>query len=148
VEQIHDGVDEGTGLSYGFHGYWARDWTNLDLTLEQRPSALVQKHTHRIILDGVINHTGPVTAEEIWANDWVRTGPNCDYKSFENTTACTLVSNLPDIKNKSLQMLLYLLFLSKNGKKEGRYEQEIKEIDAFFARTGYPRAQNITSSNG
>jgi alpha-amylase len=26
----HDGVDEGTGLSYGFHGYWARDWTNLD----------------------------------------------------------------------------------------------------------------------
>jgi alpha-amylase len=25
-----DGVDEGTGLSYGFHGYWARDWTNLD----------------------------------------------------------------------------------------------------------------------
>jgi alpha-amylase len=30
VEQIHDGVDEGTGLSYGFHGYWARDWTNLD----------------------------------------------------------------------------------------------------------------------
>jgi alpha-amylase len=28
VEQIHDGVDEGTGLSYGFHGYWARDWTN------------------------------------------------------------------------------------------------------------------------
>src|SRR6187402_674875 len=23
VEQIHDGVDEGTGFSYGFHGYWA-----------------------------------------------------------------------------------------------------------------------------
>jgi alpha-amylase len=21
VEQIHDAVDEGTGLSYGFHGY-------------------------------------------------------------------------------------------------------------------------------
>ena len=30
VEQIHDGVDEGTGFSYGFHGYWARDWTALD----------------------------------------------------------------------------------------------------------------------
>jgi alpha-amylase len=23
VEQIHDAVDEGTGLSYPFHGYWA-----------------------------------------------------------------------------------------------------------------------------
>jgi hypothetical protein len=31
--------------------------------------------------------------------------------------------------------------------KEGRYEQEIKELDAFFARTGY-QEQNITSSNG
>jgi alpha-amylase len=30
VEQIHDAVDEGTGLSYPFHGYWARDWTALD----------------------------------------------------------------------------------------------------------------------
>lgn len=24
--------------------------------------------------------------------------------------------------------------------KEGRYEQEVKELDEFFARTGYPRA--------
>jgi alpha-amylase len=30
VEQIHGAVDEGTGLSYPFHGYWARDWTALD----------------------------------------------------------------------------------------------------------------------
>ena len=30
VEQIHDGIDEGTGLTYGFHGYWTRDWTALD----------------------------------------------------------------------------------------------------------------------
>ncbi|HRN99792.1 MAG TPA: alpha-amylase family glycosyl hydrolase, partial [Flavobacterium sp.] len=30
VEQIHEGTDEGTGLSYGFHGYWTRDWTKLD----------------------------------------------------------------------------------------------------------------------
>jgi alpha-amylase len=29
VEQIHDAVDEGTGL-LSFHGYWARDWTALD----------------------------------------------------------------------------------------------------------------------
>ena len=27
LEQIHNGVDEGTGLSYGFHGYWTRDWS-------------------------------------------------------------------------------------------------------------------------
>jgi alpha-amylase len=46
VEQIHDGVDEGTGLSYGFHGYWARDWTNLDPNFgTKKIAALVQKHT-------------------------------------------------------------------------------------------------------
>jgi len=27
VEQIHGWVDEGTGVSYGYHGYWAKDWT-------------------------------------------------------------------------------------------------------------------------
>ena len=27
VEQIHGSVDEGTGNSYGYHGYWAKDWT-------------------------------------------------------------------------------------------------------------------------
>jgi len=25
VEQIHGSVDEGTGMTYGYHGYWARD---------------------------------------------------------------------------------------------------------------------------
>ena len=30
VEQIHGAVDEGTGVSYGYHGYWAKDWTALD----------------------------------------------------------------------------------------------------------------------
>jgi alpha-amylase len=56
VEQIHDAVDEGTGLSYGFHGYWTRDWTALDPNLEpKRLANLVKKaHAHgiRIILDG------------------------------------------------------------------------------------------------
>lgn len=146
VEQIHDGVDEGTGLSYGYHGYWARDWTNLDPNFGTKEdlAALVQKaHAHgiRIIMDAVINHTGPVTTEDtIWPNEWVRTGPNCDYKSFENTTACTLVSNLPDIKTESIEKVALPPFLIEKWKKEGRYDQETKELDAFFARTGYPRA--------
>ena len=146
VEQIHDGVDEGTGLSYGFHGYWARDWTNLDPnfgTKEDLATLVEKAHAHgiRIVLDGVINHTGPVTAEDtVWPNDWVRTGPTCDYKSFANTTACTLVANLPDVKTESNQNVDLPPFLIEKWKKEGRYEQEIKELDAFFARTGYPRA--------
>ena len=30
VEQIHGSVDEGTGNTYGFHGYWTKDWTAVD----------------------------------------------------------------------------------------------------------------------
>ena len=33
VEQIHGGTDEGTGVTYGFHGYWAKDWTKIDPNL-------------------------------------------------------------------------------------------------------------------
>ncbi len=145
VEQIHDAVDEGTGLSYGFHGYWARDWTNLDPNFGTREdlAALVKKaHAHgiRIILDGVINHTGPVTDEDtLWPSDWVRTGPQCDYKSYETTTTCTLVKNLPDIKTESTKEVSLPLFLIAKWKKEGRYEKEVASLDAFFTRTGYAR---------
>ena len=145
VEQIHDEVDEGTGLSYAFHGYWARDWTALDPNFGTKEdlAALVKKaHAHgiRIILDGVINHTGPVTdTDTVWPSDWVRTGPQCDYKSFESTTACTLVNNLPDIKTEITQEVALPPFLIKKWKSEGRYEKEVASLDDFFGRTGYAR---------
>ncbi|WP_026708240.1 alpha-amylase family glycosyl hydrolase [Flavobacterium frigidarium] len=145
VEQIHDGVDEGTGYSYAFHGYWTRDWTALDPNFGTKDdlAALVEKaHAHgiRIILDGVINHTGPVTPEDsVWPQDWVRTDPECDYKTFETTTACTLVKNLPDIKTESNQEVALPPFLIQKWKAEGRYEKEVASLDAFFKRTGYPR---------
>jgi alpha-amylase len=145
VEQIHDGVDEGTGFSYAFHGYWTRDWTALDPNFGTKKdlAALVEKaHAHgiRIILDGVINHTGPITAvDSVWPNDWVRTSPQCDYKTFKTTTACTLVQNLPDILTESTKEVQLPPFLIEKWKAEGRYEKEIASLDAFFIRTGYPR---------
>ncbi|HEX8563639.1 MAG TPA: alpha-amylase family glycosyl hydrolase [Flavobacterium sp.] len=146
VEQIHAGVDEGTGLSYGFHGYWTRDWTKLDPNYgtEKDLAEMVQKAHQRgirVVLDAVINHTGPVTsADPVWPAEWVRTGPQCDYKTFETTTACTLVKNLPDIKTENDQPVELPAFLVSKWKAEGRYDREMKELDEFFKRTGYPRA--------
>lgn len=146
VEQIHEGVDEGTGLTYGFHGYWTRDWTAIDPNFgsKQDLAELVEKaHAKgiRIILDGVINHTGPVTeTDTVWPEDWVRTGPQCDYKNYQNTTACTLVKNLPDVLTESDKPVELPAFLIEKWKKEGRYEKEVASLDAFFKRTGYPRA--------
>jgi alpha-amylase len=146
VEQIHDGVDEGTGFTYGFHGYWTRDWTTLDPNFGTKKdlSELVQKaHAKgiRILLDAVINHTGPVTSEDsVYPKEWVRTSPKCTYKSYDTYINCTLVENLPDVKTESNDAVALPPFLIEKWKKEGRYEQEIAELDSFFAKTAFPRA--------
>lgn len=145
VEQIHGGVDEGTGFTYGYHGYWAKDWTRLDPNFgsEKEFRKLVETaHAHgiRVVLDVVINHTGPTTPQDpLWTN-WARTGPKCTYKDYTTTTACTLVDNLPDIYTESDKPVDLPPFLLEKWKKEGRLERELAELDAFFQRTGYPRA--------
>lgn len=146
VEQVKGGVDEGTGLSYAFHGYWTRDWTNLDPSCGSKKdlAELVTKaHAKgiRIMLDAVINHTGPVTElDSVWPSSWVRTEPVCTYNNYQNNTLCALVKNLPDIKTESNENVELPPFLVEKWKAEGRYEKEIASLDAFFKRTGYPRA--------
>jgi alpha-amylase len=146
VEQIHGGTDEGTGVTYGFHGYWAKDWTKIDPnfgTAEDLHELVKEAHARgiRIVLDAVINHTGPVTEKDpVWPNDWVRTDKQCTYDNYENTVSCTLVANLPDIRTESNDNVDLPPQLVEKWKAEGRYEQEVAELDAFFERTGYPRA--------
>ena len=67
VEQIHGDTDEGTGNTYGYHGYWAKDWTALDPsfgTYQELKTLVETAHQYRIriLMDVVVNHTGPVTA--------------------------------------------------------------------------------------
>ncbi len=146
VEQIHGATNEGTGNTYGYHGYWTKDWTNIDANLGTKEDLknlvdAAHKKGIRIVLDAVINHTGPVTDKDaVWPSDWVRTGPQCDYKNYDNTVTCTLVKNLPDIKTESNDTVALPPELVKKWKAEGRYEQEVAELDAFFKATGYPRA--------
>ncbi|GAA4932688.1 hypothetical protein GCM10023314_01300 [Algibacter agarivorans] len=146
VEQIHGGTNEGNGLSYGFHGYWASDWTAIDPNFGTKKDLhelvkTAHKYGIRILLDAVINHTGPVTGKDsVWPNEWVRTEPQCDYQSYDNTITCTLVKNLPDIKTESNNAVELPPQLVEKWKTEDRYEQEIAELNTFFNRTGHPRA--------
>ena len=145
VEQIHDGVDEGTGVTYGFHGYWTRDWSAIDPNFGNKKdlaNMVAKAHAKgiRVMLDAVINHTGPVTEiDTVWPESWVRTGPQCKYDNYENTTSCTLVANLPDIKTETITEVTLPPFLIEKWKKEGRYDKEIASLDAFFKRTKYPK---------
>lgn len=146
VEQIHGGTDEGTGVTYGFHGYWTKDWTNIDPnfgTKEDLHELVKEAHAKgiRIVLDAVINHTGPVTGKDpVWPEEWVRTDVQCTYDTYDHTISCTLVENLPDIRTESNDNVELPPQLVEKWKAEGRYEQEVKELDAFFERTGHPRA--------
>lgn len=146
AEQISSGTNEGTGISYAFHGYWAKDWTTInpifgtDAELRQMVKTAHQNGL-RVLVDVVLNHTGPVTAvDPVWPSSWVKTKPACVYKDAATTINCTLVENLPDIKteNRTEDVELPAALVDK-WKAEGRYEQEVAELDAFFRETGYPR---------
>ena len=146
VEQVHDQTDEGTGATYAYHGYWTKDWTSLDPNFGTDKEladlvAVAHQRGIRVVLDVVINHTGPVTPDDPqWPDAWVRTGPKCAYKDYVTTTACTLVKNLPDIRTESNEPVDLPQALLDKWKKEGRLQKELDELDAFFKRTGYPRA--------
>jgi alpha-amylase len=146
VEQIHGSVDEGTGKTYGYHGYWTRDWTAVEPALGTRDDlrALVDaahRHGIRVLMDAVINHTGPVTPQDPpWPNDWVRTGPNCSYRDYTTTVNCTLVATLPDVRTDRDDPVELPPALIEKWQREGRLDRERAGLDAFFARTGYPRA--------
>lgn len=145
-EQIHGSVNEGQGETYAFHGYWIRDWTSMEPNFGTREDlaelvSVAHENNIRIMLDIIINHTGPVTEKDpVWPSDWVRTEPQCTYQDYESTVFCTLVENLPDIRTESEEDVELPEALRDKWEKEGRLQQELDELDAFFERTGYPRA--------
>jgi alpha-amylase len=146
LEQIHDSTDEGTGNTYAFHGYWTKDWTQFDPNFgtEEDFKALIDtahEHGIRILMDVVMNHTGPVTEKDpVWDETWVRTGPGCTYRDQDSAVSCTLVANLPDILTNSEENVSLPTPLVAKWKAEGRYDEEMKELDAFFKETGLVRS--------
>ena len=146
VEQIHNSVDEGTGKTYGYHGYWTRDWTAVDPvfgTSEELRAVVDAAHRQgiRVLMDAVINHTGPTTQQDpAWPGDWVRSGPNCSYTNYTTTVDCTLVATLPDIRTDRDAPVELPQALLEKWAREGRRDEEVAELDQFFRRTGYPRA--------
>ena len=146
VEQIHGATDEGNGKTYGFHGYWAADFTQVDAALgtsNDMRELVETAHAHgiRILLDVVLNHVGPATnVDPLWPAAWIRTEPVCTYKDIPSTVSCALVKGLPDIRTENNDNVDLPPALVAKWKAEGRYETEVQELDTFFSRTGYPRA--------
>jgi alpha-amylase len=145
IEQIH-GFDDSSGITYSYHGYWPKDWTAVDAnfgTEAQLAQMIKTAHAHniRVLIDVIINHTGPATQMDVsWPDEWVRTRPICNWSSYIQNTQCAIATSLPDIKTESEVPVELPDFLLDKWQTEGRLEQELAELEQFFARTGYPPA--------
>ena len=148
IENVRGSVDEGEwGRTYAYHGYWPRDWTIVDprFGTEADFAAMVaaaHRNQLRVIADVIINHAGPVTdaGDPRWPDSWVRPSTPCTHSSFASATACELSFTLQDIRTESEAPVELPDFLVERWRAEGRLAREQAELDAFFARTGYPRA--------
>lgn len=146
IEQVRQPQQE-HGRSYAYHGYWPKDWTTIDQSFgaEADFAEMVQKaHAQniRVVVDVIINHVGPPVGgdDPAWPDSWVRSSPLCDYETFVTTTSCLVAAGLPDIRTDTETAVALPPFLLEKWRAEGRLERELAELDAFFARTGHPRA--------
>lgn len=112
---IVDNVDHyvtGAGFpDYGYHGYWADDFTRVDprFGTEAELKAFVDAaHARKlkVLLDVVYNHVGYgsryLTRPE--TKDWIRQGPEC---GKDELTSCLL--GLPDFKTERPEVAKFLL---------------------------------------
>ncbi|MHA7055850.1 alpha-amylase family glycosyl hydrolase [Aquimarina sp. M1] len=145
IENIYGAVP---GAGYGFHGYWAKDWTNIDRnigtnTLFGTFVDTAHEHGIRVLLDVVLNHVGPDTStdqNQSWPDEWVRRDPNCNFQGPDGTIPCELVDNLPDIRTDSNENVSLPDWLLDKWSQEGRRDQQENELDNFFSRTGKLRS--------
>jgi alpha-amylase len=146
IENVHGSVSENEwGKTYPYHGYWPLDWSAVDANFgtEAELKAMIDaahKKGIRVLLDVIVNHAGaPTDIDPHWPQDWVRKGPSCDYKSFDGNVGCALSFTLQDILTEADKPVALPDFLLEKWRKEGRLEQELKELDTFFADTKLPR---------
>ncbi|WP_108803457.1 alpha-amylase family glycosyl hydrolase [Aquimarina sp. Aq107] len=145
IENIYGSVP---GAGYGFHGYWAKDWTNIDANLGTNAlfgTFVDTAHEHgiRVLLDVVLNHVGPDTStdqNQSWPDEWVRRDPDCNFQGPNGTIPCELVDNLPDIRTDSNDNVSLPNWLLEKWNQEGRREREENELNDFFNRTGKSRS--------
>lgn len=147
IENVYGFVEEGDyGKTYAYHGYWPLDWTAVDPNFGDEAAfaefvAAAHERGIRVIVDVIVNHAGaPTAVDPFWPEGWVRRGPACTYRSYAESVPCELSFTLQDVKTESDAPVALPEFLIAKWRVEGRLEKEQAELDAFFARTNYPRA--------
>ena len=114
VEQVHGWVGGGSGdfKHYGYHGYWALDFTRLDAnygTFAELQALVDQAHARglRVLLDVVLNHPGYATGDDLvqYLPEVFKDGTGAQFQAFTPSGAQTWTSwnDLVDYKNSFWQ---------------------------------------------
>ncbi len=147
-------ANDPTFRDYPYHGYHTNDWTAFDpnfTSAEQFEEFIDEAHNHgiRVLIDIVMNHSGYRTfknvngnfefVDEDYPSDWVRLvcGEDGELACDDYSTP---LYGLPDIRTESFNAVNLPQWLLNKWDAEGRKQQELDELDAYFARTGKPRA--------
>ncbi|WP_243251143.1 alpha-amylase family glycosyl hydrolase [Clostridium sp. D43t1_170807_H7] len=87
------------------------------------------------------NKDDPTWATNWWGNDFVRVSAGyAGYESYSDGGGYTNpLSGLPDIKTEITQEVELPAILETKWKREGRYEEEMAELDEFFTNRNLPR---------
>ncbi len=140
---------------YPYHGYHTNDWTAFDpnfTSAAQFEEFIDEAHNHgiRVLVDIVMNHSGYRTyksvdgtlefADEDYPNDWVRLQCGTDNGELPCDDLTTPLFGLPDIRTESSDAVTLPQWLLDKWEAEGRKQQELDELDAYFTRTGKSRA--------
>ncbi len=148
-------ADDPTFRDYPYHGYHTNDWTAFDpnfTSAEQFQEFIDEAHNHgiRVLIDIVMNHSGYRTFKEVngqlefvdddYPNDWVRLKCGTENGELPCDDLTTPLFGLPDIRTESFNPVALPQWLLDKWETEGRKQQELDELDAYFARTGKPRA--------
>src|SRR5437868_7629339 len=114
VEQVHGWVAGGNGdfKYFGYHGYWALDFTRLDAnfgTADDMQAFVDGAHQRgiRVLLDVVLNHPGYATGDDLvsYLPEVFKDGTGNEFKSFTPGTGQTWLNwnNLVNYASPSWQ---------------------------------------------
>lgn len=107
--------------AYGYHGYWAVDFENVDphlgtLTELQTLVSEAHKRDMKVILDYVVNHTGPTSP---WLNDpekklWFHEKRDITNWSNQAQVENNWLMGLPDLNTENPEVKAYFLQNAKD----------------------------------
>ena len=136
-------ADAVTANEYGF-GKLSSNWKDIYYNTKETDYNWYNDYTGEAANNGASGMMDPNGdwSTNWWGPDWIRAVSHrfngyTGSESGDEKTMC--LSGLPDFKTESTNEVALPGLLKTKWQKEGRYDQEMAELNSFFSRTGKPK---------